>query len=536
MGQRFHCLQRYEQPPHARMPRKSAADPLQGHPSALGTPDDRQWFTPAPGRYHGGMPSNLPWALALAAAAAIVPSTVTGPGAIPVALVAGAACYLAGRRVSSLRPSLLAFAAAAAANVAIAAAGAFLTFLVTALIAAFAVCVLPWWAGRHRRLRAEQELRERTLLTTQAQLRERSRIAADMHDLLGHDLALLSLSAGTLELTADSPATQQAAAEVRRRAAAATEKLHDIVSVLSDASPSLAPAGEPVAALVARARLSGLNVTLEHLMSDAGTPPLSAIADNAVRRVAQESLTNAAKHGGGAAVRIRLDERADPVRLDVTNTMAEAARHHGRRSGQGLPGLEELVRISGGTLAAAPALPAAGAAVPVFTVTAHIPRQAAAVRADPPAGTAEVLGNGSAGHRSAAGAGTGEASDPGDSVVSLRQRGRRLLWRTAALPLGLAAALIAVFFVLQAVTVSFTALPPDSFAQLEPGQPRTEIAHLLPSASIDRPAPMMVVPVAPEGSSCEFFQARSGVLDFSPDMYRLCFRDGLLVSLDLLKA
>ncbi|MGW6859370.1 histidine kinase [Streptomyces xanthophaeus] len=66
--------------------------------------------------------------------------------------------------------------------------------------------MLPWFAGRflrqYRELvragweRAARLEREQRLVAEQARLRERTRIAQDMHDLLGHDLSLIALSAG----------------------------------------------------------------------------------------------------------------------------------------------------------------------------------------------------------------------------------------------------------------------------------------------------------------------------------------------------
>lgn len=75
-----------------------------------------------------------------------------------------------------------------------------------ALMAFGLLVVLPWLAGRFRRQQAELVLagrergaqleRERELVGERAKLRERARIAADMHDSLGHELALIALRAG----------------------------------------------------------------------------------------------------------------------------------------------------------------------------------------------------------------------------------------------------------------------------------------------------------------------------------------------------
>ncbi|WP_301363759.1 histidine kinase [Streptomyces xanthophaeus] len=85
-------------------------------------------------------------------------------------------------------------------------------FVLTPLAAA----VLPWCAGRF--LRQYGELlgagleREQRLLAEQTRLRERTRIAQGMHDLLGHELSLVALSAGALQL---APASRRPTAPPR---------------------------------------------------------------------------------------------------------------------------------------------------------------------------------------------------------------------------------------------------------------------------------------------------------------------------------
>ncbi|MQA88499.1 MAG: hypothetical protein GEV03_28770 [Streptosporangiales bacterium] len=94
--------------------------------------------------------------------------------------------------------------------------------------------LLPWLAGRYRRLhaelvsggweRAEQLEREGRIVADQERLRERARIAQDMHDSLGHELSLIALRAGALQVTPGLDERHRAAAaEVRSAAEAATE-------------------------------------------------------------------------------------------------------------------------------------------------------------------------------------------------------------------------------------------------------------------------------------------------------------------------
>ncbi|GAA1277607.1 sensor histidine kinase [Saccharothrix xinjiangensis] len=265
-------------------------------------------------------------------------------------------------------------------------------------------------AGRQRIDRLE---REREWVAERARLRERGRIAADVHDSLGHELALIALRAGALELTADTERGREAAAELRKSAVTATDRLRQAIGVLREGAAPVEPPDEDVAELVSRARCAGLQVTL------IGSPgPLPALVDRAVHRVVREALTNAARHAPGAPVAVRTTRHAAEVVVTVENPLddtwpsspnnsrpddrrpdddqaggAEAgearpaestgrptrrepsqrgASEHGSSerglvgSGSGLAELTERLRLLGGTLRSS----ATGGR---FTVTAHLP-------------------------------------------------------------------------------------------------------------------------------------------------------------------
>jgi signal transduction histidine kinase len=240
--------------------------------------------------------------------------------------------------------------------------------------------VLPWLAGRFRRQQADlvvagreriaQLEREQELVAEQARLRERAHIAADMHDSLGHELALIALRAGALELAADlTPANQEAVAALRASAVTATDRLRRTVSLLRtpQSRASIEPPDESVAALVDRARAAGMAVALDWTQPPgAPSEALPRSVDRAVHRVVQEALTNAARHAPGAEVLV--DVRYDPDEVVVTvRDQGAAGVPGGAGGGSGLVGLRERVRLLGGTLRAGPH----GGG---FAVTARIPR------------------------------------------------------------------------------------------------------------------------------------------------------------------
>lgn len=238
------------------------------------------------------------------------------------------------------------------------------------------VCgVLPGLAGAlaGQRERLVQALRERNAYLERAQRsaeeqarsRERSRIAGEMHDLLGHRLSLVALHSGGLELAseAEDPEVHRSAVLVHSTVRQAMHELRGVLGVLRAEGPATGTQ-EPltaatgtradVAALVEESRAAGVAVTLEWTGQDlTGAAPS---ARRAVHRVIREALTNVHKHAAGAAVGVSVRSGSGHVRVDVRNGPEPVCRSVRRLPGSdlGLVGLDERVRLLGGTLLAEP--------------------------------------------------------------------------------------------------------------------------------------------------------------------------------------
>ncbi|TDC82648.1 two-component sensor histidine kinase [Micromonospora sp. KC606] len=225
--------------------------------------------------------------------------------------------------------------------------------------------VSPWLAGRFRgqqadlilvgRHRVTQLEREQELVAERARLRERARIAADMHDSLGHELALIALRAGALELATDmTEPNREAAAQLRASAVTATDRLRRTVGVLREADAVLTDvyrtSDETVEALVQRACDAGMAVEFRREGEGRVLPPL---VDRAAHRVVQESLTNAARHAPGADVLVHVADTSEAVVVTVSNS-APREQPGPSDGGSGLAGLRERVRLLGGSLSAGP--------------------------------------------------------------------------------------------------------------------------------------------------------------------------------------
>lgn len=196
---------------------------------------------------------------------------------------------------------------------------------------------------RHNR----QLRRQHELLAEQERLRERLRIARDMHDSLGRRLSLVSVQAGALEV---SPLPEPHRSGVRQLAAAAREAvdaLHAQVTHLRtpDGASECGPKTAEIDALAAQFRVAGMQVELQH----SGTPQaLSARADHTAYRVVEEGLTNAAKHAPGQPATVSLTWETDTLLVAVDNPIAATAGD--AVPGHGLTGLQERTESAGGML------------------------------------------------------------------------------------------------------------------------------------------------------------------------------------------
>ncbi|NUO97976.1 MAG: hypothetical protein HOV96_19820 [Nonomuraea sp.] len=252
--------------------------------------------------------------------------------------------YLTGRRMTRLWPAGTVFCLIAVVGCAVVLVqGGDLGLWVSMGTALVGTYVLPYLLGLLRRGLLQQRRQARLSVEAQARLRERARIAREMHDSLGHDLALIAVRAAGLELAPGlAPEQVRSAGELRLAAADATERLRQIIGLLrEDAEPApLSPLDEDLADLVGRARDSGMSITL-----DLSPGPVPGLA----HAVVQEGLTNAAKHAPGAPVTVTVA----PHRVVVRNGPARS-RPTAVPGGLGLAGLRERVRLAGGTLTAGP--------------------------------------------------------------------------------------------------------------------------------------------------------------------------------------
>ncbi|WP_121719790.1 histidine kinase [Streptomyces sp. E2N171] len=412
------------------------------------------------------------------------------------------------------------------------------------------LAVVPGLASRYRAQRRDllealrrhnaQLVREQAMVARQARLLERQRIAQDMHDSLGHQLALIAVHAGALEVDPELGGRQREGVGILREAArSAMRELREAVGILrvdTEGPTTPAPGPEPEAApargaagvdaLVASSRGAGAPVELRR-RGDAR--PLAPAADHAVYRIVQEGLTNAHKHAPGAPITVELRYEPDSLVVEVANAPVPDGTPPAPPAisgGQGLAGLGERARLVGGMVHSGPS-PDGG-----FRLAGVLPYGDGASPVGREDATSVVAGRDVRGQSGAGAAGDGgadiERSDPKEYAAIMSSKKN----------VALGCALVSV--VLVAGTVALLAwgvnkmidevqkgiIPAYVYEDARVGDAEADLREQFPEGdSLLTDGVEEQGPPLPEDAVCEHF-----VDDEKDVVYRFCFRDGKLVA------
>jgi signal transduction histidine kinase len=220
--------------------------------------------------------------------------------------------------------------------------------------------------------------REEALAASQeaARAQERARIGREIHDSVGHHATLIAVGAAAIATTTAEDETRRGAEQLRALAKRALAEMRVALGMLDGREHAGGLTG--LEALVAGSRAAGVDVELR----STGTPGQADPAvERTVYRVVQESLTNAARHAPGTAVRVDLRWLPQELEVQVGNT-APTGPPRWRRDplsggGAGLTGLAERVESVEGRLSWGPVADAG------FVVQAGFPLRTAPPPAAP---------------------------------------------------------------------------------------------------------------------------------------------------------
>ncbi|MGW7570633.1 histidine kinase [Streptomyces tendae] len=414
-------------------------------------------------------------------------------------------------------------------------------FLVLAVVPGFAA---RYRAQRHALLDAlrrhnAQLVRERAMVARQARLLERQRIAQDMHDSLGHQLALIAVHTGALEVDPELNGRQREGVGVLREASrSAMMELREAVGILrndaemsgpgpQEAGPSSDRAAVSVDELVASSRAAGATVELHRSGAER---PLTPAVDRAAYRIAQEGLTNAHKHAPGAPITVALRYEPDSLVVEVANGPVPAgvpAAPPAISGQQGLTGLRERARLVGGMVHTG-LTPGGG-----FRLAGVLP-YAGGERQSPPGGATSVaadddfrgqIGGASAGN----GGGVLERAVPHKEFTAIMSSKKNAALGCAAtavvLVVGVGALL--VWGVSKGIDeLEKGAIPASVYESARVGEAEADLRGKLPEGgSLLTDGVEKQGPALPDDAACEHF-----VDDEKDIVYRFCFRDGKLAS------
>ncbi|MGA5710188.1 histidine kinase [Streptomyces cellulosae] len=431
-----------------------------------------------------------------------------------------------------------------------------LSLLMTAVLGGgpyLALAVVPGLASRYRAQRRDllealrrhnaQLVREQAMVARQARLLERQRIAQDMHDSLGHQLALIAVHAGALEVDPGLGDRQREGVGILREAArSAMRELREAVGILRDDTeepPVPAPGPEPEAAGAPHARgAAGVDALVASSRS-AGAPvelrrsgerrPLAPAVDHAVYRIVQEGLTNAHKHAPGAPITVELRYEPDSLVVEVANAPVPEGAPSGPPAisgGQGLAGLEERARLVGGMVHSGPS-PDGG-----FRLAGVLPYGDGASPVGREDATSVAAGRDVRGQIPAGAAGDGGAdmnrSDPKEYAAIMSSK-KHVALGCALVSVVLVAGVgaLLVWGVNKAIDeVEKGVIPAYVYEDARIGDAEAELRSQFPGGdSLLTDGVEKQGPPLPQDAVCEHY-----VDDEADIVYRFCFRDGKLVA------
>jgi signal transduction histidine kinase len=222
-----------------------------------------------------------------------------------------------------------------------------------------AMWVVAWLIGRmygarleQVQLRAERDLARRLAEANEERLaleEERSRIAHELHDIIGHtvNVMVVHAGAGRQAVDHDSGIARQAFETIERTGRAALSELDRVLAVLrrDQAGRELLPA-PGIGDLGELARTitdTGLKVDVQ-VTGDAGDVPASV--GLAAYRIVQEALTNTMKHAGAGSAGVQVEVAGRRVHIRVADD--GGGDPSALQPGRGILGMNERAAMHGG--------------------------------------------------------------------------------------------------------------------------------------------------------------------------------------------
>ena len=213
--------------------------------------------------------------------------------------------------------------------------------------------VLTYLLASSRRRIAENQARDVGIAAAQAVAAERLSLARELHDLVGHSLTTIKVQAATGLALGGEERLRSTLTTVRDTADDSLTSVRRLVSVLRSDAGDITPLADlhTIPVLIETTRGSGARINA--VLPGPGVlercnEGWSAIQRLTLVRLVGEALTNAVRHGSGQ-IELSLMLTPSSCHLHVSNPVSETVEHS-LFGGSGLVGLEERLRLVGGTM------------------------------------------------------------------------------------------------------------------------------------------------------------------------------------------
>jgi signal transduction histidine kinase len=228
------------------------------------------------------------------------------------------------------------------------------------LVASAPLVVLlgAWLAGVARQAIRDSRIERRRRATAEAHATQADQVAADeaqrshlareVHDLVGHSLAVIVAQADSIRFLRDADAIREAAGAI---GATARASLVEVREVLSRTGADVRyPGSEDLDAVIRQVSDAGVPLRDEH---EGAAVAMDEASAHAARRVLQEMLTNALKHGrSDTVISVRRVWTGEALQVTVSNEVLRPERPLAER-GLGIVGMRRRMAELGGTFRSA---------------------------------------------------------------------------------------------------------------------------------------------------------------------------------------
>jgi signal transduction histidine kinase len=224
------------------------------------------------------------------------------------------------------------------------------------------IAIVPAWlagdavrARRTYRQHLEAERRRRTAEATgRARAEERLRLSREVHDVVSHSLSMIAVRSGVARMLLDERPEEARAAlsTIETASRSALDEVRNLLRQIRDPAAADEPATPTLAdlpALVDRLRDGGLDLDYRCTGEPAG---YGAALELSAYRIAQEALTNVAKHAPGARAWLEVAHGPSELSITVADDGPGAPLPASRPTGLGIVGMRERAAMLGGRLTA----------------------------------------------------------------------------------------------------------------------------------------------------------------------------------------